>query len=253
MTLARAHADQYERFLEPVRLGLRSRPELVALLSDAVPPGVLLRFLIEYSARGYHMTKSVEDWMTRAGTLMSSTPDLAALGRSILEHSEQERGHDLLLVADTEYLVDAWNATAARPPLDARELLDRPIPATIWLYRSLAEWCLADARTAPALVAMQKEIERLSLTIGAPFLRNCAVVLGHDIVAQLSFIREHVELDADHDEANRRELDSLLSARPGDVQQLVDVGCWAVDLYGQFLADCYRTAAEDGQVIVIAP
>src|SRR4051794_11764150 len=59
--------NEYERALGAHRAGCRERPVLRALFDPELEPRLLLRFLIEYCARGVRMTAPVSGWIERAG------------------------------------------------------------------------------------------------------------------------------------------------------------------------------------------
>jgi hypothetical protein len=91
-------------------------------------------------------------------------------------------------------------------------------------------------------VAIELEIEQLSLSVGAPFVANCRQVLGDDILKGMSFVTDHVELDEGHTVLNRRMLEKLLSLRPERAEALARTGAEALRIYRDFLVSCLDAA-----------
>jgi MinD-like ATPase involved in chromosome partitioning or flagellar assembly len=126
-----------------------------------------------------------------------------------------------------------WNARG-RPRLDPDELLALPRTEAIERYRSLHENVIAGP--APyAQIAIEYEIEMLSIIYGPTLLDMCKNLLGEDVLADLSFLVDHVTLDAGHTAFNRRQIQAFLEDQPEAVAVLVDAGSAALDAYGGLL------------------
>lgn len=227
--------SQYEQKLRPARSRFDALPAVRTLLSSSTAPQLMGAFLVHFSALGVGMTEPVESWIRRAGERCIEV-GLTDLGRALVAHARAEAGHDQLMVDDTRALVSRWNAQFT-PKLDAEELLALPPTPSVLRYRELHE----DVITGPdpyAQIAIEFEIEMLSTTVGPDLLDNCVRLLGEDILEDLTFITEHVELDVGHTAFNRRQLGGLLEEHPDFLPALVDAGSRALDAYGGFLADC---------------
>jgi hypothetical protein len=87
-------------------------------------------------------------------------------------------------------------------------------------------------------LAIEYEIEMLSVTYGPRLIERCAGLLGEEVLEGLSFLRDHVALDAGHTNFNRNQLSRLLNEQPGVLSGLVTAGSEALDAYATFLGDC---------------
>lgn len=233
-----------DELYEPHVLKARSRLEtdrgLRALLDPTIDPALLERFLIQYCSLGVRMTEPVEGWIRRAGERCIEI-GLGDLGRTMLMHARHEAGHHLMMIEDTRYLVRRWNERRA-PALDAERLLQQSLLAPTLRYVQLHESVIAGEMPF-GQVAIEFEIEALSVRLGPRLMTQFQRVLGDDIVQGLSFIAEHVALDVGHTQLNERMMNRLLDARPGAARALGEVGSAALDTYLDFFNGCFETAA----------
>ena len=110
-------------------------------------------------------------------------------------------------------------------------------------YRELHENVIAGMAPHGQL-AIEYEIEMLSVSYGPVLIQRCSDLSGPEILEGLSFLQDHVELDAGHTHFNRLQLSRLLGKRPGLLDGLVAAGSAALDAYAMFLDDCFRRACE---------
>jgi hypothetical protein len=208
------------------------------LAADVVPARLEL-FFIHFCALGVQMTEPVDGWVRRAGERCTAA-GLPDLGRSLMAHAKHEAGHHLMMIADTRKLVAAWNE---RRPLriDADAILSSPPTPGVSAYVALHEEVIAG--DAPyGQIAIEYEIERLSVTSGPAVLRQCASILGASALAGLSFLEEHVAVDVGHTKFNEVQMERLLERHPDFAARLGDTGTRALDAYGAFLTDCVALA-----------
>jgi hypothetical protein len=66
--------------------------------------------------------------------------------------------------------------------------------------------------------------------------------LGRGALEGLSFLEEHVAVDAGHTKFNALELERLLDAHPTFLEPLVASGSEALECYGAFMDDCLTKA-----------
>jgi hypothetical protein len=230
---------QYEGAITPAREAFAHGRSLAAVASDGVEVEVLELFLIHFSAFGVAMTEPVESWITRAG-VRAEAIGLVELGRALQMHAKHEAGHHLMMIEDTKKLVARWNQRRG-DSLDAEALLAQPIGPGPRRYRELHERVIAG--DAPyAQLAIEYEIERLSVAHGAQLIGNCMKVLGREVLAGLSFLEEHVAVDAGHTRFNAAELERLLEAHPDFLPALSSAGAEALSAYEGFLDDCLAAA-----------
>jgi hypothetical protein len=198
-------------------------------------PVTLEAFLISFATAGVRMTEPVEGWIRRAGRRCGEL-GLEHLAKALAAHAHQEADHHLLMLADARLLAERWNR-ARKPGLDLDVLLALPPTAGVVAYTRLHEGLIAGP-TPYGQLAIEYEIEMLSVTYGPRLLDRCTWLLGEGIRESLSFLTDHVTLDAGHTNFNRIQLGRLLEEQPGFLSVLVAAGSEALDAYAMFLSDC---------------
>jgi hypothetical protein len=215
---------------------------LHTILADAVDPVVLERFLIEYCSLGVQITEPVEGWIDRAGHRCIDI-GMQSIGEALLDHAHHEAGHHLMFMEDTRKLVTEWNVRHSWS-LDADALFARPVTRAMKHYIALHEETIAGG-TPFGQVAIELEIERLSVVLVPKLLAQVDRVLGKSIVGVLSFLRSHGELDIGHTHLNTKMMDALLCARPEAVGDLARLGAEALFIYTGIFSDCWDSARRD--------
>jgi hypothetical protein len=235
--------ESYEHAVEPARERFRTAPAVRRIQDPSIDGWELHAFLIYFSALGVGMTEPVEGWIRRAG---QASQELGAneLGKALQGHAKAEADHHLLMIADLERLCDRWNAMPG-PDLDPQRLLAGPWPDSVRRYRALHEDVIAGAEPY-AQIAIENEIEMLSVTVGPGLLGNVERLLGSEVLGELSFLTGHVELDVGHTKFNRRQLAAFLDQRPLALDALVAAGIAALDAYLEFVGDCVERAGAVG-------
>lgn len=203
--------EEYEALLASARQRFDEHPSVAALFRDRLEPATLEAFLIYFSALGVGMTEPVEGWILRAGRRCGEL-GLSKLARALEAHAHQEADHHLLMQADANRLVNRWNARR-QPGLSTTALLTLEPTKGVTAYRSLHEDVIAGP-VPYAQLAIEYEIERLSVAYGPGLIEHCTGLPGPDILEALSFLSDHVELDVSHTHFNRLQLNSLLNENP---------------------------------------
>jgi len=232
----------YEQLMGPARSRFENHPSIAALFRNPLEPITLERFLIYFSALGVGMTQPVEDWIRRAGGRCEEL-GLTELAAALQAHAKHEADHHLLMQADTRRLVERWNENHV-PRLAAAALLELDPAPGVGGYRELHEAVIAGP-TPYGQLAIEYEIEMLSVSFGPVLLRRCTELLGAEILHGLSFLEDHVALDAGHTHFNRLQLGRLLAQRPDFLAGLVAAGSAALDAYVVFVDDCFQLACRD--------
>jgi hypothetical protein len=231
--------QEYEQHMILPRERFALGPGLTAILSPTIAPRLLELFLVHFCAMGIHMTEPVEGWIRRAGERCELL-GLADVGRALKGHAMREAGHHLLMLADVKTLTTRWNTHGMRR-LDPEALVKQPPSLGVRRYCEIHEQTLT-GDTPFAQLAIEYEIEMLSLRYGQQLMTNCIERLGRDILGCLSFLTDHVELDVGHTKLNARELEKFITHHPICVSALVAAGSAALDAYAQFLTDCLAYA-----------
>lgn len=232
-------AEGYDAAVAPMRARVTSHPGVRALLDPALAPAVLERFLIEWCALGVQLTEPVEGWIRRAGERCQAL-GLTKVGAALLAHAKHEANHHLMFERDTRALVARWN-TRHRPGLDAEALMARPATPAMQRYIDLHERNITGS-TPFAQVAIEYEVEGLSVSLLPALFAQFERLLGPEILASLTFLKEHAEIDVGHTAFNRRAMATLLAARPEARAHLAEIGGEAVSAYLDFFTECLAVA-----------
>jgi hypothetical protein len=231
--------SSYERAMQPMRDRLRHQSPFDQVLAPGVDPDLLLAFLAWYCALGVQATRPVGAWM-------SATADRCdALGMTDLAEAQRrdardEDEHYSMFITDAHALAEIWNRKAQRPPMDASALLAHPETPGLRAYRLLHEEVGRDRPHRQ--LAIQYEIERLSIDLGPEFLSRVQAVLGPSMVRTLSFLRVHVTLDAHHVPERAAQVHRFLAERSETTAEMIDTGKRALDAYITFMADALALA-----------
>lgn len=234
-------AELYEPRVEQARSSFRSSEGFLAVTSPDADPATLDRFLINFCALGVQMTEPVDRWIRRAGKRCEEV-GLAELGAALQRHAEHEARHHEMMIADTHTLVGMWNQRHPKEPLDADALIARLATPGVQDYVQTHEDTIAGS-TPYGQLAIEYEIELLSITAGPELLGNVATVCGADRIGALSFLTDHIAVDEGHTVFNRRQLNALLAHHPEFAGPLAEAGSSALRAYAGFLADCHTAAA----------
>ena len=144
--------------------------------------------------------------------------------------------HRLQIKLRISGLVDRWNANR-QPGLSAAAVLALTPTTGVLAYRRLHEDIIA-GQAPYGQLAIEFEIEMLSLSYGPKLIARCNGLPGVSILESLSFLNDHVALDIAHTHFNRLQLSRLLDENPSFLSNLVSAGAAALDTYAMFLDDC---------------
>jgi hypothetical protein len=225
----------YESSIQSARVRFEQNSGMLDVLAPDVDPTLLDLYLIYFNALGVAMTDSVEDWISWAGQRCLET-GFTELGELLCKHAQQEANHHLMMIEDTHTLVSSWNARRT-PKLDAEWFLNQPMGESTQLYRQLHEDVIA-SDTPFGQVAIEYEIEGLSVRYGSQLVNQCKKVLGLTVTKGLTFMEEHTVVDVGHTQLNAKLLKSLLQKSPEQVTTMVRIGGAALDAYAGFLNHC---------------
>ena len=225
----------YESEIAPARKRFASRVEHILICLPE--PMYLARFLIQYCALGVWMTEHVPQWITRAGEACTSM-GLTEIGTALKSHAKDEEGHHLLMIEDTKKLI-RWYNDLYSPKLNPSNFLYPLTTPGVDQYWVLHEKTIASDHPY-GQVAIEYEVERISVEYGPKMMEHCAKVLGPEVVKNLSFIQEHMVFDVGHTKYNAAMMGKLLIQHPQFLPNLVKCGSQALDAYAQYLEDCFE-------------
>ncbi|MFF3313596.1 hypothetical protein [Streptomyces sp. NPDC002952] len=233
--------EQYEAELAGHRETFAADAAVGLLTSPSCDERLFARWLLRYSVHGVAMTASVESWIAGAGERCAQLGHLV-LGKALKAHSRAEAGHDRMMVDDARAIAARLNEQFAAG-VDVDALLAEPPLASTHPYVELHEHVIAGP-TPQAQMAIEYEIEQLSVSMGPLLLTNCERAFGSD-PRFYSFLAEHVELDVGHTAFNRRQLQKVFSESPQAFTAMTAAGSSALACYAAFMAECLRLAQAD--------
>jgi hypothetical protein len=236
------YIDRYEQGVAEARRTFADDPAIRLIQDRTIGVDHLEAFFIFFSALGVAMTEPVEGWIRRAGEacVRVGGPGTESLGVALQKHARAEADHHLLMIEDLRRLC-ARREAAGRPSYDPDVMLALDRPESVQRYRQMHEDVIAGPEPY-AQIAIENEIEMLSVEIGPGLIANARELLGEDALEDLSFLTDHVELDAGHTKFNRRQMATFLDQRPEALDALVAAGIAALDAYRAFLGDCVSLA-----------
>ncbi|MCP3060289.1 hypothetical protein LXT21_16015 [Myxococcus sp. K38C18041901] len=233
--------QNYVPHVAPVRERLKTSPALKTLLDPNVDPALVEGFLIQLNSLGVYMTEPVDKWIRRAGEATVKM-GLKDVGEKLITHAKHEEGHHLMMIEDTKNLVARWNSRRS-PQLDVDALLSQTPTQAMVEYRKIHEDTIVGEMPA-AQVAIEYEIENLSVVFAPGLMEQAKRVCGEDIMEAMSFVKEHAELDVGHTALNEVMLGKLLDQVPEKTAVIGKTGAQALDIYLRFMGDCVERAQQ---------
>jgi hypothetical protein len=234
--------EKYVIGVQGARDALRERKFVRELFSGNASPEQVEMFWIYYSALAVKMTVGVERWIRTAG---KSSGDIGYkdLAKTLDGHANAEAGHDKMLVEDTYALVK-WRADRGKSKLNPEQLLQMPATQAIQDYIKLHEDVI-HGPLAYAQTAIEYMIEQMSAEFG-PELVKITEQYVPGLVENLSFVKEHIEVDKKHTDFNEKQMKRFLNEFGDEekVAQLIKAGAAAITIYGAFFDECWVLAAQ---------
>ncbi|QSQ26501.1 hypothetical protein JY651_16900 [Pyxidicoccus parkwayensis] len=233
--------ELYVPHVKEARERLQTHPALKALLDPKVDPALVEGFLIQLNSLGVYMTEPVDGWIRRAGEATVKL-GLVEVGEKLTQHAKHEEGHHLMMIEDTKSLVARWNKHR-KPHLNAEALIAQTPTQAMKDYRAIHEETIVGPMPA-AQVAIEYEIENLSVVFAPGLMAQAKRVLGDDIMEAMSFVKEHAEIDVGHTALNEYMLGKLLGQVPEKAAIIGRTGARALEIYLNFMADCVAHAEQ---------
>jgi len=192
-------------------------------------------FLLHFCGVGVHLTEPVEGWITRAGESCVAQ-GYTDLGKNLIKHAKHEADHHLMYIADLEALVKLWGFSE-KP----QSFYEGVIPTSALPYRKLHEDVIKSDRPY-GQIAIEYEIELISIAVGPLFVKHVHDKLGVDVVKALTFINSHISFDKGHTKLNRKNLNKLLVDYPDCLDQLIHDGTAALNTWWSSFNSCIDMA-----------
>lgn len=234
--------EKYVIGVQSAKDALRERKFAKEMFSGSASPEQVEMFWIFYSALAVKITVDVERWIRTAAKRCEKL-GFKDLAKTLDGHANAEAGHDKMLVEDTFTLVK-WRAEQGRSQLDPQKLLQMPTTKAMQDYIQLHE-DVVDSSHAYAQTAIEYVIEQMSAEFG-PELVKITEQYVPGLVANLSFVKEHIEVDKKHTDFNEKQIKRFLNNHGDDkkVEQLIRAGIIAITSYGAFFDECWALAAQ---------
>lgn len=228
---------EYNRRVHPERVRFMFSPGIRVYTGELAKKN-LHAFLLVWTHFSIKMTEKVESWIQRAGE-RSSALGFESVGNKLKHHASQESEHDLMLVDDLKVLVERWNQIYG-DNLKAADLDALKLPQNTNAYVDIHENTIASAHPY-GQVAIEYEIERISVAYGPQMVENVVNTLGPDFEAGIGFLAHHVLLDQGHTKFNKALLEECF-ASGCDLAALAETGIGALRIYADFLTECSNTS-----------
>lgn len=227
---------EYEKQIRPDREQFKLK---VNELYQQIDHEIALLFIVYYCSLGVYMTEYVSSWIKRAG-LRCQEMNLPTLGTALVKHAKEEEKHDILLHNDTVALTQLINKRF-KLNMDESFFLSQPLSQGVLHYRTLHEECI-EGNTPYGQIAIEYEIEKVSINHGPKFIYKCVQQYGFDLIKCLSFIRSHIKLDILHTRHNKKMLSDFLKDHPEGLATTIHYGAKALQCYSEYLEDCMQLA-----------
>lgn len=228
-----ASFKKYNALIHPQRVEFMLSPGINVFMAQNRPQK-LHAFLLTWTAFSIKMTEKVETWIKQAGEQCESLA-FKEVGAKLKYHAAQEAGHDQMLVADLKVLINKWNLLY-NDNLTENDIFKLGQPQNTDEYVALHENTIKGQHPYTQ-VAMEYEIERISIMFGPKIIENIIYTLGEDFEPAISFLTDHVLLDQGHTKFNIDLMERCFAAQ-ADLNQLVHTGKTALKIYAGFLNDC---------------
>ena len=148
-----------------------------------------------------------------------------------------------MMIADAKQLMNIWNSRYSAV-LNPDTILNRPLPDAVLNYQDLHEDYI-NSDSPYCQIAIEYEIESLSANNGTQILEHTFNVLGQEIETSLSFLVDHAKIDVAHTQYNRKAISAFINAFPHTVDNLKNSGILSLNIYGDFLMECYQKSKEE--------
>lgn len=193
-------------------------------------------YLLAWTCFSIKMTEQVESWITRSGESCQKK-NFNLVGERLKYHASQEAEHDNLLKNDLKFLIQKWNDYYSDQLTEA-DILKIGAPLFTNEYVNLHENTI-NGEHPYTQVAIEYEIERISIMFGPFIIENIIYTLGSSFNAGITFLTEHVLLDQGHTKFNIDLLEKCFTSG-ADLDQLINTGRKALQIYAGFLNDCMK-------------
>lgn len=226
---------QYHQQMHPERVAFL-RSEGNTYFATQSNPKKMHGFALLWTAHSISMTKYVDTWIRSAGERCKAL-GINSIGESLITHARHEAGHDQMLVEDLAHLVGLWNKNYGGA-MSVQEIMTIPLPENSQKYIELHEEVIK-SHTPFAQVAIEFEIERLSVTVIPRWVENILCTLGQEFSTALTFLDEHILLDQGHTKFNTNLLEKCF-AEGLDSKALVTAGRTALQCYAGYLGELVK-------------
>jgi hypothetical protein len=220
---------------EALKLSREDLASTVTWLYSQMDRRLIVPFLMYFTKYGYDMTKPVEGWIRGAGQACM-VKGYSNVGLFLLAHAKEEAGHEMLMKKDLEKLIELFNSLFDQR-VEFTDFFGQKTSEGPQQYIELHEECI----TGPypfQQIAIESEIEYLSLLYGPQLIGYAIKEVGFDISKRLSFVTSHVGFDIKHSSENFRAMGALLEEHPQAFPPLVEAGKRALYCYSRYIRDC---------------
>ena len=193
-------------------------------------------FLIYFYALGYHMAQPKAKWIEQASQACKKR-GLNNLNEFLASRGEEEGRRHLLMRHDLQELINlVYHRFEIRLDLEkilALAKVSLPVTRFIQLHEERVSIEFPSQQ-----LAIQTEIELISLLFGPNFLAFCSRKLGGEILKCLSFVRYNSSCDVSYSMENFTWIRNLLKEYPDLLNELSSGAQQALSIYTDYLNEC---------------
>lgn len=236
----------YEQGIREARQRFTWQEPLHVLLSPLTSRNLTELFLLYFCALNTRLVAPIAAYLELAGRHCDELgyPEAASF---LLQHAEEERGHEVWAFEDTHRIVRHWNRRHRVSRLDADSLLlvHKNIQA-VSDYHALHD-AVAKSHAPYAMAAIGYEIERLSVKWGPLLMLQTFFKTGPFLAFRLNFVGRHVQEDRLHHPVNVAFLKTFIRNHPETLPDFLRAGEQTLDAYATFLRECVALAVNTHQ------
>lgn len=228
----------YEDQIAAARGRLKERAELRGLVGADTEAVVLHAFLIEWASLSIQLQEPAERFLVEGSRRCSEVGE-HRLSITMLQIASEAIDRYRLVADDTRRLAQLWNGRR-RSLLNLTNLLTQSPTPSMRRLHNYSQSLVAGPQPW-AQLAVIYETDAMLGSVVERVVGQARRLLGDDVDSCLS------SLDAIANFSERgtlgRTMVAFLDANPERVDRMVETGCHTLEIYGDFLQECYDAAS----------
>ena len=229
----------YQKSLHPVRNKMIFSDTIKQFVSEEDPKS-FLSHLIMWTGLGVKNTDQVATWIRKSAEQCKKL-GFQKVGDTLARHADHEADHHLMLIEDVKFLTDHFN-NQYDTQIDPDEIINKPPISATEEYISIHEEAFS-GESPYTQIAIEFEMEQLSVSVGPRLMENVKWVLGEEIVKKgMTFIDHHAELDIGHTVFNAKLMTMCFENHRDTLNPMIETGKRTLQIYERFISQCSDNA-----------